>query len=145
MIYESFSVEETKEIAKRVAEKAKPKDIYCLNGDLGSGKTAFSQGFAEGLMIKDSVTSPTFSIMNVYKGKYDLYHFDVYRIRDIEEMYDTGYEEFFYGEGVCLVEWSTLIKELIPKNAVEINISKDLSKDEDYRLIEVKNYEGFSN
>ena len=144
MTYESFSVDDTKQIAKKLAQQAKPKDIYCLNGDLGAGKTAFSKGFAEGLLIQDNITSPTFNIMNIYEGRLNLYHFDVYRIKDIEEMYDTGYEEFFFGDGVCLIEWAEMIEQILPKESIKINISKDLLKDENYRLIEVT-YDNTSN
>lgn len=144
MIYESFSIEDTKLIARNIGQKANAGDIYCLNGDLGSGKTLFCKGFAEGLVIKDNITSPTFNIMNIYEGRIKLYHFDVYRIKNIDEMYDTGYEEFFFGDGVCLVEWSNLISELIPKGSTQINIFKDLKKGENYRVIEV-NYDSISN
>lgn len=144
MIYESFSIEDTKKIARDIGQNANIGDIYCLNGELGAGKTLFSKGFAEGLSIKDNITSPTFNIMNIYEGRVKLYHFDVYRIKDIDEMYDTGYEEFFFGDGVCLVEWSNLISELIPENSTQINICKDLQKGENYRVIEV-NYDSISN
>ena len=137
MIIESFSSEYTKDVGEKIGYKAKKGHIYCLNGDLGTGKTEFSKGFAKGLLIKEHITSPTFNIMNIYEGRIPLYHFDVYRIKHIDEMYDTGYEEFFFGNGVCLIEWSNIIQELIPNYAININISKDINKGENYRLIEV--------
>lgn len=144
MIYESFSSEYTREVGQKIGTQANKGDIYCLNGDLGAGKTEFAKGFAKGLLIKDHITSPTFNIMNIYQGRAPLYHFDVYRIKHIDEMFDTGYEEFFFGEGVCLVEWSNIIKEIIPINAIKINISKDIKQGDNYRLIEVS-YENTSN
>ena len=122
----------------RLAKEAKAGDIYCLDGDLGTGKTVFSQGFAAGLGIKEAVNSPTFTIVCEYEeGRLPLYHFDVYRIGDVEEMDELGYEEYFYSDGVCLIEWSTLIQEIIPDNAIEIVIEKDLEKGFDYRKITI--------
>ena len=138
MIYESFSEEQTRKIGFELAKKAKKGDIYCLSGDLGTGKTAFTKGFAQGLEIKEDITSPTFTIINEYIGKLPLYHFDVYRISSLEEMDDTGYEDYFFGEGICIVEWAELIKELIPKDAFWITIEKDFSKEDEYRKIEVE-------
>nr|WP_317358523.1 tRNA (adenosine(37)-N6)-threonylcarbamoyltransferase complex ATPase subunit type 1 TsaE [uncultured Tyzzerella sp.] len=138
MKIEVFSEKETKEIAYDIAKNAKKGDIYCLCGDLGTGKTQFSKGFSKGLLIDEDITSPTFTIVNQYdEGRLPFYHFDVYRINDIEELYDIGYEEYFFGEGVCLIEWAELIKDIIPKNATWIKIYKNLEKGEDYRLIEV--------
>ena len=137
MLLESYSIEETKNIAYKIAKKAVKGDIFCLEGELGAGKTSFSQGFAKGLGINDYITSPTFTIMNIYESNIPLYHFDVYRIEDIDEMYEIGYEEYFFGDGICLVEWSNLIEELIPNKAIKIIITKDLEKGEDYRRIEV--------
>ena len=138
MKIEVFSEKETKNIAYNIAKNAKKGDIYCLCGDLGAGKTSFSKGFCEGLLIDDEITSPTFTIVNEYtSGTLEFYHFDVYRINDIEELYDIGYEEYFFGNGVCLIEWAELIKDIIPKNATWINISKGLNKDDNYRVIEV--------
>lgn len=138
MRYESFSEIETFEAAKKLGMKAEPGQIYCLDGDLGAGKTVFAKGFAEGLGITEPVTSPTFTIIReYYGGRLPLFHFDVYRISDADEMYAIGYEEYFDGEGVCLVEWSDLITELIPEDAVRIRITRDLSKGNDYRSIEI--------
>ncbi|WP_317368113.1 tRNA (adenosine(37)-N6)-threonylcarbamoyltransferase complex ATPase subunit type 1 TsaE [uncultured Tyzzerella sp.] len=138
MKIEVFCEDDTKEIAYNIAKNAKSGDIYCLCGDLGTGKTQFSKGFSKGLLIEEDITSPTFTIVNEYdKGKLPFYHFDVYRINDVEELYDIGYEEYFFGNGVCLIEWAELIKDIIPKNATWIKIYKNLEKGEDYRIIEV--------
>lgn len=138
-VWESFSPEETEKLGKQLAESAKKGQIFCLNGDLGVGKTVFTKGFAAGLGVKEHVTSPTFTIVNEYHdGKMPFYHFDVYRISCEEEMDDIGYEEYFFGEGVCLVEWAELVKDLIPKDALWITLEKDYAKSEDYRKITVK-------
>ncbi|MBS4960394.1 MAG: tRNA (adenosine(37)-N6)-threonylcarbamoyltransferase complex ATPase subunit type 1 TsaE [Clostridiales bacterium] len=138
MICRSNSAEETRQFAYQLGKKAKSGDIFCLDGDLGVGKTVFTQGFASGLGVSDPyITSPTFTIINEYEGRLKLFHFDVYRITSIEEMDDTGYEEYFFSDGVCLVEWAELIKEIIPEKAVWIKISKDLSQGENFRLIDV--------
>ena len=110
MIFETNNEKETFQIGKELGEKAQPGQIFCLNGDLGVGKTVFTKGFAKGLEIEEEVNSPTFTIVQVYdEGRMPLYHFDVYRIGDPEEMYEIGFEDYFYGQGVCLVEWSQLI------------------------------------
>lgn len=138
MIYETHSSRETFELAERLAKEAAPGEIYTLIGDLGVGKTVFTQGFADGLGIKGPVNSPTFTILQIYEqGRLPFYHFDVYRIGDVEEMEEIGYEDCFYGEGVCMIEWADLIKEIIPENARRITIEKDLEKGTDYRLIRV--------
>jgi tRNA threonylcarbamoyladenosine biosynthesis protein TsaE len=139
MMYETNNEAETLAIGKKLGEAAKAGQIYCLNGDLGVGKTVFTKGFACGLGIKEHITSPTFTIVNIYEGRLSFYHFDVYRISDEEEMYEIGCDEYFYGDGVCLVEWAELIKGLLPDNVININISKDLEKGLDYRKIEVFN------
>lgn len=136
MVYETYSPEETFELGKKIGSESQPGTIICLDGDLGVGKTVFTQGFAKGLGIEESVNSPTFTIIQIYdEGRMPLYHFDVYRIGDYEEMYEIGYEDYFFGEGVCLIEWSKLIKELIPKGSVQIKIKKNLEKGLDYREI----------
>ncbi len=138
MIKETNSERETFELGKELGEAAKSGEIYCLDGDLGAGKTVFAKGFAAGLGIDEPVTSPTFTIVKEYVGgRLPLYHFDVYRIADPDEMYAIGYEDYFYGEGVCLVEWSELIEELIPESAVHINITRELDKGIDYRHVEI--------
>ncbi len=140
MILESFSMEDTFNIGRRLGEAAKAGDVYCLLGDLGTGKTVFSQGFAQGLGIKEAVSSPTFTIIQEYEdGRLPFYHFDVYRIEEIEEMDELGYEDYFYGEGVCLIEWSNLIEDILPPDPVVITIEKELDKGFDYRKITVEN------
>ena len=129
MIIESFSPEDTFRVGEQLAKDARPGDIYTLDGDLGVGKTIFTKGMAKGLGIEEPVTSPTFTILQEYEsGRLPLYHFDVYRIGDPEEMDEIGYEDYFYGQGICLIEWAGLIEELIPKEAVRICIEKDLEK-----------------
>ena len=142
MIVETNSREETFEFGKSLGEQAKKGEVYCLSGDLGTGKTVFTQGFARGLEITEPVNSPTFTIVSEYEeGRLPLYHFDVYRIEDIEEMEEIGYEDYFYGEGVCLIEWAELIKELLPETCVSITIEKNTAKGFDYRKITVTNGE----
>ncbi|MEI3225649.1 MAG: tRNA (adenosine(37)-N6)-threonylcarbamoyltransferase complex ATPase subunit type 1 TsaE [Lachnospiraceae bacterium] len=137
-VYETNSPDETYEIGKQMAQKAEAGTVFCLDGDLGVGKTVFTQGFAAGLGIEEPVNSPTFTIVQVYtQGRLPFYHFDVYRISDIDEMYEIGCEEYFYGEGVCFIEWAQLIREMIPENAVTITIEKDLEKGFDYRKITI--------
>ena len=139
MVFESKSSEETYAFGKQLGEKAKPGEVYCLLGDLGVGKTVFTQGFAEGLGIEEPISSPTFTIVQVYEeGRLPLYHFDVYRIGDIEEMDEIGYEDYVYGEGVCLIEWANLIEEILPDHYQKITIRKDLEKGFDYREIEME-------
>jgi len=137
MKFESYSAEETYALGKKLGEEAKPGAVYCLSGDLGVGKTVFTKGFAVGLGVTDTVNSPTFTIVQVYNGRLPFYHFDVYRIEEPEEMEEIGYEDYFYGEGACMIEWAELIEELIPADAVKVRISKDLQKGTDYRLITV--------
>ena len=136
MIYETFSAEETYELGKELGQNAKPGSVYALIGDLGVGKTVFTQGVAAGLEIKEHINSPTFTIVQVYdEGRIPFYHFDVYRIGDVEEMDEIGYEDYFYGNGICFIEWANLIEEILPKNYTCITIEKDLEKGFDYRKI----------
>lgn len=137
MVYETHNEEETRKIGQQLGESAKSGQIFCLNGDLGVGKTVFTKGFALGLGITEHITSPTFTIINVYEGRLNFYHFDVYRIDDPDELYELGYEEYFFGDGVCLIEWAELVSELLPDDVININITKDLEKGLDYRKIEV--------
>ena len=138
MLIESFSPEDTFQAGLKLAEKVKAGDIYTLTGDLGVGKTVFTKGLAKGLGITEPVTSPTFTIIQEYEeGRLPLYHFDVYRIGDPEEMYELGYEDYFFGRGVCLIEWAGQIEELIPEEAHHIYIEKDLCKGLDYRRIRI--------
>lgn len=135
MIYETFSPEETYDVGVKISKEAKPGDIYCLLGDIGVGKTVFSKGFAKGLHIDESITSPTFTIVNEYEGRYPLYHFDLYRIEDGEELEEIGFEEYLFSRGVCLIEWAERIEEMIPEYARKIIIEKHLEKGFDYRKI----------
>ena len=138
-VYDSFSEEMTFEIGKKLGEKADKGEIICLEGDLGVGKTVFTKGFAEGLNIEENIDSPTFTIVQEYtEGRLPLYHFDVYRIGDISEMDEIGYEDYFFGEGVCLIEWASRIEELIPESAIRIIIEKDMSKGFEYRRVVVE-------
>ncbi len=139
MIKETYCSEETYEFGKSLGMQAKQGEIYTLKGDLGVGKTVFTQGFADGLGITEPVNSPTFTILQIYEeGRLPLYHFDVYRIGDIEEMDEIGYEDYFYGEGVCIIEWAEQIAELLPKNVIPVVIGKRLDKGLDYRLIQIE-------
>lgn len=138
MTIESFSAEETFNIGKEIGEKAEPGQVFTLIGDLGVGKTVFTQGVAAGLGIEESVNSPTFTIMQIYdEGRLPFYHFDVYRIGDVSEMDEIGYEDYFYGDGVTFIEWADLIAEIIPEKHTRITIEKDLSKGFDYRRINI--------
>ena len=136
MVIETRSPEETFALGEKLGREAKPGQIYTMNGDLGTGKTVFTQGFASGLGITEPVNSPTFTILQVYEeGRMPFYHFDVYRIGDVEEMDEIGYEDCFYGEGVCLIEWAELIEEILPENVIVVTIEKDLEQGFDYRKI----------
>ena len=142
MIYETFSPEETKAFGQKIGTEALPGSVYTLIGDLGVGKTVFAQGIAEGLGITEPICSPTFTIVQVYEeGRMPFYHFDVYRIGDIEEMEEIGYEDYFYGEGVCMIEWANLIEEILPQKRWDITIEKDLEKGFDYRKITINRRE----
>lgn len=133
--FNSSSESDTLDFAYKLAKRIKVGTVVCLDGELGVGKTVFAKGFARGLGVEDEITSPTFTIVQSYKGEVLFHHFDVYRISDISEFEEIGYEEFFYGNGICLVEWSKLVEEAIPKNAVKATISKDIEKGFDYREI----------
>ena len=139
MFVETFSPKETFELGKKIGEKASPGSVFTLTGDLGVGKTVFSQGLAAGLGITEPVNSPTFTILQIYEeGRCPFYHFDVYRIGDISEMDEIGCEDYFYGNGVCLIEWADLIQEILPERYTRITISKDMEKGFDYRKIYLK-------
>ena len=115
--------EETKKFGEKLCEKLTAGSIVALTGDLGTGKTTLTKAIAAGLGVTDVITSPTFNIVKQYdSGRLPLYHFDVYRIGDVDEMYEIGYEEYFFGDGVCVVEWADLIEEIIPDDAVRIEI-----------------------
>ena len=139
MITETFSETDTRAFGEKLGREALPGTVYTLTGDLGVGKTVFTQGFARGLGVTEHVNSPTFTIVQEYgDGRLPFYHFDVYRIGDIEEMDEIGYEDYFYGEGVCLIEWAGLIRELLPDRRTTIRIEKDLEKGFDYRKITIE-------
>lgn len=138
MIIESFKAEDTYAAGFQLGKQAKAGEIFCLMGDLGVGKTVFTQGFAKGLGIEEPICSPTFTIVQEYEdGRIPFYHFDVYRICDVDEMEEIGYEDYFYGEGVCFIEWANLIEEILPKERKVISIVKDLEKGFDYRKITI--------
>lgn len=139
MIIESLKPEDTFEIGHRLGKMAVKGEVYCLLGDLGVGKTVFTQGFAKGLSILEPISSPTFTIIQIYEeGRMPFYHFDVYRIADVDEMDEIGYEDYFYNNGVCLIEWANLIEEIIPRHRKTILIEKNLEYGFDYRKITVE-------
>ena len=142
-VIETNGAEETFALGKELGEQATAGAVFTLNGDLGVGKTVFAQGFAEGLGITEAVNSPTFTILQVYEeGRLPLYHFDVYRIEDPEEMYEVGFDDYLYGQGVCLIEWAEQVAELLPQKRTEITIEKDLTRDFSYRKITIRMTEG---
>ena len=142
MIYNSNSPEETAKIAIDFAKTLNAGDCICMYGNLGVGKTAFVQGLAKGLGIDEYLSSPTFTIVNCYEGSLPLYHFDVYRIQDEDEMYEIGYEEYVYGDGISVIEWSENIKEILPQKRYEITLEKDYDKSENYRKITIERIDG---
>ncbi len=138
-IFETNNEQETAALGERLGQAALPGQVYTLIGDLGVGKTVFTQGFARGLGVTEHVNSPTFTIVQIYEdGRMPFYHFDVYRIGDVEEMEEIGYEDCFYGDGVSLVEWANLVEEILPEHYIRITIEKDLEKGFDYRRIAVE-------
>ena len=140
-LIESNCEKDTRDLGFRLGQAAEPGQVYTLVGDLGVGKTVFTQGLAAGLGIVEPVSSPTFTIVQVYEdGRLPFYHFDVYRIGDVEEMDEIGYEDYVYGQGVSLIEWANLIEEILPEHYTEIRIEKDLDKGFDYRRIEICEY-----
>lgn len=141
MVYKSNSPKETENIARSFAKELKGGEVICLNGDLGVGKTAFVQGLVKALGVTEPISSPTFTIVNCYEGNMPIYHFDVYRIEDCDEMYEIGFEEYVYSNGITLIEWSEKIEEILPKNRIEIVISKDYDKHDDYRTISIERNE----
>ncbi|WP_276981426.1 tRNA (adenosine(37)-N6)-threonylcarbamoyltransferase complex ATPase subunit type 1 TsaE [Johnsonella ignava] len=139
MIYDSFSYENTLRFAYDFSKDIKGGTVICLDGEIGAGKTVFAKGFALGLGIDDDIVSPTFTIMQVYDGgRLPLYHFDAYRISDSDEMYEIGFEDYLFGSGVCIIEWSELIEDIIPDSAIKIRIDRDVQKGLDYRRITVE-------
>ncbi len=139
MVIETHDPEETFEVGRTIGMNAKPGQIYTLTGDLGVGKTVFTQGVAAGLGITEPVNSPTFTIIQEYEdGRLPFYHFDVYRIGDREEMEEIGYDDYFFGQGICLIEWAELIEEILPEKRIEVTIEKDLEKGFEYRKITIE-------
>lgn len=139
MVIETRAAEETFALGEKIGRAAIPGQIYTLTGDLGVGKTVFTQGVAVGLDITEPVSSPTFTIIQVYEeGRLPFYHFDVYRIGDIEEMEEIGYDDYFFGEGICLIEWADLIEEILPDHLIRVTIEKDLEQGFDYRRITIE-------
>ena len=139
MVIETHDPEETFEVGRTIGMNAKPGQIYTLTGDLGVGKTVFTQGVAAGLGITAPVNSPTFTIIQEYEdGRLPFYHFDVYRIGDLEEMEEIGYDDYFFGQGICLIEWAELIEEILPEKRIEVTIEKDLEKGFEYRKITIE-------
>ena len=139
MIIETYDPEETFEVGRKIGMNAKPGQIYTLTGDLGVGKTVFTQGVAAGLGITEPVNSPTFTIIQEYEdGRLPFYHFDVYRIGDLEEMEEIGYDDYFFGQGICLIEWAELIEEILPEKRIEVTIEKDLERGFEYRKITIE-------
>lgn len=128
-------LKETDEFGIKLGEKLIKGDIICLDGDLGAGKTTLTQSIAKGLMVEDYVTSPTFAIINEYEGVLPLYHFDVYRLESAEEGFDLGFEEYFYGDGICIIEWAKKIEEILPKDCLKINLKLG---DNQERILEFK-------
>ena len=139
MVIETHDPEETFEVGRTIGMNAKPGQIYTLTGDLGVGKTVFTQGVAAGLGITEPVNSPTFTIIQEYEdGRLPFYHFDVYRIGDLEEMEEIGYDDYFFGQGICLIEWAELIEEILPEKRIEVTIEKDIEKGFEYRKITIE-------
>ena len=139
MIIETRSAEETYQLGVEIGRHAQSGQVYTLVGDLGVGKTVFTQGVADGLGITEPISSPTFTILQIYEeGRIPFYHFDVYRIGDVEEMEEIGYEDCFYGEGICFIEWANLIEEILPEKYMQVTIEKDLEKGFDYRKITIE-------
>ena len=138
MLYKSNSKKETENIAKAFAKTLKIGDVVCINGDLGAGKTAFTSGLAKGLGIGEVVSSPTFTIVNCYAGKIPLYHFDVYRISDSDEMYEVGFDEYVGGNGIAVIEWAELISDILPEARYDVTIAKNLDIHDDFREISIE-------
>jgi len=138
MLFESSSPEDTEKLGECIGNVAKKGYIICLTGELGVGKTEFVKGFAKGAGVEDYVTSPTFTIINEYQGKIPVYHFDVYRINSVDEMNEIGCDEYFFGEGVSIIEWADLIEDIIPEECIKVNISKDIEMGVDFRNISIE-------
>ncbi len=136
MVVDSFNYEDTFMVGAMCATEAKKGDIFCLYGEVGAGKTAFTKGFAAALQIEEEVVSPTFNIVQAYEGIKKLYHFDVYRIEDINEMENIGFDDYLFGDGICVIEWAEMVEELLPKERINVKIIK-VDNDENARIIEI--------
>lgn len=137
MEYFSHTPEETEKIAYEFAQKIKSGDVVCVYGEMGVGKSVFARGFAKGIGISEYIPSPTFTIVNEYSGKFTFYHFDVYRIEDPEDMYDIGFDEYIYGDGVSLIEWPELIEKILPEKRYNVRIDRTHDEEEHIRRIEI--------
>lgn len=131
-------LEDTKNFGIRFGKLLKSGDIVCLNGDLGAGKTTMTKSIGIGLSVEEYITSPTFTLINMYKGRMVVYHFDVYRLENVDELYDLGFDEYFFGEGVCIIEWAEKIDRLIPEDRIIIDIKKTDKIDE--RILHITGY-----
>ena len=139
MVIETNSPEETFELGRQLGQKVTAGEVYTLIGDLGVGKTVLTQGIAKGLGIDEPINSPTFTIVQIYEsGRIPFYHFDVYRIGDVEEMDEIGFDDYVYGEGLTMIEWANLIEEILPEHYSQITIEKDLERGFDYRRITIE-------
>ena len=135
----TYSAEETVQTGRALGKILQRGDVVCLAGDLGAGKTAFTGGIASAMGIQGYVTSPTFTIVNEYRGSsIPLYHFDVYRISDPEEMFEIGFEEYVDGDGVVVIEWAELIKDILPGEHIWVEIRKDRKKGDNSRVIDIQ-------
>lgn len=131
-------LKDTEEFGIRLGKLLKSGDIVCLNGDLGAGKTTMTKSIGIGLDIEEYITSPTFTLINMYRGRMVVYHFDVYRLENVDELYDLGFDEYFYGDGVCIIEWAEKIEKLLPEDRIIIDIKK--SDQEDERILHISGH-----
>jgi len=138
MIYDSYSENDTQKIAEDMADNIKSGDVICLNGELGAGKTVFVTALARAMGVTEYISSPTFTIVNEYSGRIPIYHFDVYRISDCDEMFEIGFDEYIYGGGLCIIEWSSNIEDILPEERYEVNIRRNYDNGDDYREISIK-------
>lgn len=138
MVFEEINCEGTFELGRKLGKLLTGGEIITLNGDLGTGKTEFTKGIASGLNIDDYIVSPTFTILNEYEGRLKLNHFDVYRVYDPMEIKSIGFDEYIFGDGVSVIEWSDLISDIIPDNIIDVRLYKDLSKGLDYRKLTIE-------
>lgn len=136
--FKTLSEIETMNVGFRLGRILRQGDVVCLNGDLGTGKTAFTSGIAKAFGIIGYITSPTFTLVNEYEGEISLCHFDVYRVSDAEEMFEIGFQEYLDGKGVVVIEWADLISAALPADLIQVDIKKNLAEGLDTRLIEIE-------